>query len=756
MAALDPPVEFNTEIAPVEEYGLSAETMMSWLTEMVNIPKWRIQCDEDHSFYETNQLERDVTDEMKRRGQAPATIPYCSAAVDTILGMEAQTRTGVRVDTAPGETTPDVADALTVKLFNAVAEGNTDAVIAEAYHGQIVGGIDWVEVGRSDDPFKSGVKTTYVPYHEMWWDWRSKDVLLSDCRYQVRKKRYDFDTILANWPEVAPIIHSLGRGNRYQTWDYPQFGVQLSRGSDVDVGLREEEFEWFNTTRKTCLVYEVWYRQLQLVTVFDKDDGTAIEFDPDNELHVEALSRGLIDPYEAYTQRMRVSFWVGNIRVSDEPTPFPHNEFKYVPFFGMREKRYGTPYGLMRRMKGLQKLINNAASKVHFYMGANQVFYDERAFEDPNEAKKEINKPNFFLPVKADPMTGKLYEVNVQRGSQLLDPHINYLNTLSKMFRDVSGVHDATLGNISGEMSGSAADIGRQQDATGLAKINDNYRQSRKRVHELMLALIIEDLSKQRNLAVEVARDIGGPLNVVINKEVVAPDGTVTLENDVSKVNVRVVLEDIPKSETYNQQVAVGMAEIMKSSPPDLQAIMWPSYIKLMSGLPGHQRIAELLAKRVGLLDENGEPQDTRVVELQKQVQELQQKLEAKHPQELLEAQIAKLQAETANVAAVTERVVAEKVETMLKGFFEAINTANLVAQNPKIAPVADAIISEAGFKKPSPMGDNPSIPQPQQAEAPLVEDKNTHPNLPNTPDMPNPDTGIGRGIEGGQKPENI
>ncbi|MDD5371332.1 MAG: hypothetical protein PHQ40_19800, partial [Anaerolineaceae bacterium] len=188
MSSLDPPI-VNDDPQTIADYGLKAETMLQWLTEMVNIPKWRPQCDEDHDYYEANQLKQEVAEEMRRRGQAAAPIPYCSAAIDTILGMEAQTRTGVKVDTAPGEVTPDVADALSVKLFDAVMETNTDAVIAEAYHGQIVGGIDWVEVGWETDPFKPSKRVAYVPYHEMWWDWRAKDVLLRDARYIVRKKR---------------------------------------------------------------------------------------------------------------------------------------------------------------------------------------------------------------------------------------------------------------------------------------------------------------------------------------------------------------------------------------------------------------------------------------------------------------------------------------------------------------------------------------------------------------------------------------
>nr|MDD5371255.1 hypothetical protein [Anaerolineaceae bacterium] len=420
-----------------------------------------------------------------------------------------------------------------------------------------------------------------------------------------------------------------------------------------------------------------------------------------------------------------------------------------------------TPYGLMRRMKGVQQLINNASSKVHFYMGANRVMYDERAFADPNEVKDEVNKPNFFLPVKADPITGKLYEVNIQTGSSLLEPHIGYLSFLAKSFQDISGVHPASLGSQGAEMSAAATDIARQQDLTGMAKVNDNYRQSRRLVHEMLLSLVIEELSKQRNVTVEVAREIGPPKKVVLNR--VLEDGTI--ENDVSKTNVKVVLESTPKSETYNQQVLIGLTELMKSiADPDVQALLTPGYLRLVD-FPGHNRIADLLAQQRGLIDENGEMADPRVKQLQDQVQALTAKLEAKVPPELLEAQVEKTKAETSQILAKVEETIASKIETTIKSIFSAVQTGNLLATNPSISTSADHILGESGFKSPAPTTGVPEAAPTNVMPLPV----NKHPNVPASPQAPTapapaapsvgqrmPDSvrGIGKEIEGGQQPK--
>lgn len=79
------------------------------------------------------------------------------------------------------------------------------------------------------------------------------------------------------------------------------------------------------------------------------------------------------------------------------------------------------------------------------------------------------------------------------------------------------------------------------------------------------------------------------------------------------------------------------------------------------------------------------------VAELQAQVQQLQAALEAKQPRELVAAQVAKLNAETTKIEAMS-------VETYVKSQFAAMQAGQVVATMPSVAPVADAILDGAGF----------------------------------------------------------
>lgn len=123
---------------------------------------------------------------------------------------------------------------------------------------------------------------------------------------------------------------------------------------------------------------------------------------------------------------------------------------------------------------------------------------------------------------------------------------------------------------------------------------------------------------------------------------------------------------------------------------------------------------------------ENGE--DPRIQSLQQQIQELQQALAAKHPPEIIAAQVKKLLAEAENVQA-------KKVQTGVQSIYSATQGAQVIAQMPQVSPIADMLMMASGYQQPSPAGVDPNFPQPA-IPAPAAVDfpTNTSPMLPASP----------------------
>ena len=100
------------------------------------------------------------------------------------------------------------------------------------------------------------------------------------------------------------------------------------------------------------------------------------------------------------------------------------------------------------------------------------------------------------------------------------------------------------------------------------------------------------------------------------------------------------------------------------------------------------------------------ETEDPRISQLQNQLQQLQQALDAKHPPKLLKAQVAKLMAEV-------DYIKSRRLETGVKASYEAMQASQVLASNPAIAPVGDAIMQGAGYQSPNPPGVDPNFPAP-------------------------------------------
>ena len=135
--------------------------------------------------------------------------------------------------------------------------------------------------------------------------------------------------------------------------------------------------------------------------------------------------------------------------------------------------------------------------------------------------------------------------------------------------------------------------------------------------------------------------------------------------------------------------------------------------------------------------------EDPTILYLRNQVTGLQQQLEMKMPQRLIDAEVSKKAADT--------------VLKLVQSMYSAMQAGQVVASIPSIAPIADIMLKDSGFT-PQP-GVDPNLPAPAAPDPALTQGDvydprtgvgfhpgNTHPNLPANPQQP--DVGAAAGIE--------
>lgn len=660
-----PPKSDESDVTPsakspseLEDKPLSREEVEAILFELQQQPNWRREADKCADYYDGNQLDQEAAQKLKDRGQPPLITNFIKPTVDTVLGLEAKTRTDFIVrpeDDAQAE--PDLADAMSVKLKHAEMESRADRACSDAYAAQIKAGLGWVEVARDADPFNPAYKVTYVHRREISWDWRSEKPDLSDARYLVRRRWVDVEHAIGMMPQYAELFrHSVNGWSGFDPMLEQPTGLVQSWEAQRDTKLSTAD--WSDQLRRRVCLNEIWYRKWVKAHVMKLPNGRVIEFDLNNPQHCEAVVAGYGVVREAVFQRIRLAWYCGPHYLFDIPTPYQHKSFPYVPFFGYREDLTCVPYGLIRTMISPQDEINARKSKQLWLLNSRRVITDSDAVADHALAMKEVARPDAYIQLNPNRRPNSKFEV--QDGAALAAPQAMALQEAKQEIAEASGIHKAMMGQSSQASSGLAINSLIDQGLTTLAEINDNFTFARRLVGELLFSMVQEDLAQSTST---VKLGSGSSERIIrLNQVEQDPEtGEEIVVNDVSKLRARIVLDDVKSTPTYRMQVMTQLAEITKSLPPEAQGAMADLWVEA-SDLPGKQIVIDRLRTILKLPDDS--PQGKQ--QAQAAAQDAQQKQDAMFELELKQkaATVAKTEADAERARAEAQAKMSEQGAT--------------------------------------------------------------------------------------------
>ena len=761
----------DDEVMEQEIGGLDLLTFTRWVEECEEQPTWRTTADREADYCDGNQLDSDVMRRAAERGLPPAIEPLIGPAIDSVLGMEAKTRTDWRVVPDSDKANDDVAEALNYRLNQAERHSRADAACSEAYASQIKVGIGWCEVAREQDPFAYKYRATAIHRNEIWFDWFSKPDM-SNARYLIRRKWMERSQAKLMFPEQEELIEHAGSG--WQGIDPGFLGTDggsstyLERSAEDERGWSIEEQQWRDVHNKRICLFEVWYRDWQRVTVIKSPDGRVVEFDPANQMHIEAVGSGMVEVSTAVVGKVRLAWYMGPHRLSDKPSPYSHNKFPYVPFWGKREDRTGVPFGLIRGMMYLQDEVNARIAKMQWGLAATRTTRTDGAvLDDDNTFRDEVARPDADIVLDAEAMRqGGVFKV--ERDFELNRQQYDRLVDAREGIKRTAGVSDAFMGMGSQSQSGVMQAGLVEQSNQNLADINDNFKNARQAVGDLLLSLIIEDMAGVRE---DVFID-GGSLKedktVILNVPVIdEATGIQYLDNDVQRTKLKVTLADVPSTPSFRTQQLAAMSEAFKSAPPEYQKVMMPHLFSLMD-VPNKQDIIKAI-KELG----DGQQSEEQIQ------QRIKDAVEAALSKAQYELKMRELDQRQPLIDAQAKKTIADSVNKNVEAQFGAIQTAQTIAAIPQTAALADMLLQSDGFVDANggtimPIAPDPVagvMPaqegQPAQLDATQVQAiqrqqpatarevlsrRNTSPQFPANPGQPaNPDVGVNAGIEGGQ-----
>ena len=583
----------------LENSALPRAQVETFLNEIKHQPHWRREADCAADYYDGNQLSPETVEKLKDRGQPPLVANLIKPTIDTVLGMEAKTRSDWRVRPEDDEEcSDDLAEALSVKLKHAEIESRADRAISDAYAAQCKAGLGWVEVAREHDPFKCPYRVHYVHRREIFWDWRAEQPDLTDARYLVRRRWLEMDHAIALMPQYASLFRMTTGG--WAGFDpLVEQDTQLVQSWEIERDTRITATDWRDIQRMRICLYEIWYRKWVRGYIMTLPNGTVMEVDFNNPRHNEAIVSGIAKVKQATFQKVRLAWYTGPHFLYDVPSPYKHNQFPYVPFFGYREDLTNVPYGLIRSMISPQDEVNARKSKMLWSLNSRRVVTDADAVLDHNRAASEVARSDAYIILNANRKPTSQFRVDT--GGELASQQFQVLQESKQEIAEASGIHKSMQGQTSGATSGLAINSLVEQGLNTLAEINDNFRYSRRLVGEMLFDLVKQNLMQ-------------GPARVTIgegkNKKVIQLNQQAIDEqtgqpftlNDVAKVKAKVVLDDVPSSPTYRMQQLQMLTEITKSLPPQLQGFVVDFVIEA-TDMPGRHALADRLRAAVGIQD---------------------------------------------------------------------------------------------------------------------------------------------------------
>jgi len=608
----------------LEDSALPRGQVEMFLREIKHQPHWRREADRAADYYDGNQLSPETVEKLQERGQPPLITNIIKPTIDTVLGIEAKARSDWRVRPEDDEEcSDDLAEALSVKLKHAEIESRADRAISDAYAAEIKAGLGWVEVAREHDPFKCPYRVRYVHRREIFWDWRAEQPDLSDARYLIRRRWLELEHAIALMPQYASLF-------RMTTGGWAGFDPLLEQDSrlvqswEIERDTRIAAVDWRDIQRLRICLYEIWYRKWVRGYVMTLPNGTTMEADFNNPRHNEAIVAGIAKVKQATFQKVRLAWYTGPHFLYDVPSPYKHNQFPYVPFFGHREDLTNVPYGLIRSMVSPQDEVNARKSKMLWSLNSKRVIVDADAVLDHQKAQQEIARPDAYIVLNANRKPTSKFQVDP--GGDLATQQFQVMQEAKDEIAQASGIHKSMQGQNSNASSGLAINSLIEQGMNTLAEINDNFRYARRLVGEMLFELVKQNLISQ------------GPSKVVIGegqKRKVIPLNTPTMDeqtgeptmlNDVAKIKVKVVLDDVPSTPTYRMQQLQMLSEVTKSLPPNLQAAV-ADFVIEATDFPNRHEVADRIRNAIGIVDPE---QQKAQAAAQAQAQQVQQDMAQK------------------------------------------------------------------------------------------------------------------------------
>ncbi|MCK9408275.1 MAG: hypothetical protein M0R68_03995 [Bacteroidetes bacterium] len=570
----------------------SMQTLHGWVWEaMTGHSGWRASCWEDAEFKDGLHWTAADYNAAVAKGINPLTINRVLPVLNLINGNYIRAQKDI---IAKGRTKQDheISQVMSEAIAYVVDQNDGALLQRNAFDTQITVGYNHVFVGYNSDPRKERVLLQETPWYNCWWDpYGSPWLKTHSCRYFFQAAWKDIDDVKMAFPQFANDLDE----------EYRALCDVSTAMFMTDIGTEIENYkdflsagQWVNTTRRRVRPVEMWYTTVVPTWFAIMPNGRVIDMDKLPMQEQYAVVQASQEVLQASVKKMNVTTFVGNLQLQDVPTPFPHDEFPYVPYISYLD-RFGFPYGVPRNVKEQNMEVNKRRSMGLALLGSKRVIAEEGAAEDLNVLYEEANSINGMIVVKK----GKLNAVTIEDLTSLAAPQISMMQQSENEIQEIVGATDEAMGATTPAQSGISLDKKRSMASTMTLNLLENAYTSQKRMGEQIMSLVQSSWTAEKVMRV-VDRLSGVEKFVEVNKRIDDGYGNITVHNDLTQSRFDLQVATAEMTDTMREKNMDLLFSAINKAPTEAVAPLLNVAFEL-SDIPEKERILSQVREATGM-----------------------------------------------------------------------------------------------------------------------------------------------------------
>lgn len=642
---------------------------------------------EDEQFYDNIQWSAKDAAVLRERNQMPLVYNVISSSIDWVTGTEKRARTDFKI--LPRRKEDAKAAQRKTELMKYLSDVNrTQFDISRCFEDATKVGIGWMEDGIDFNTENEPIFSKYESWRNILWDTAATELDLSDARYIFRTKWVDLDIALAMFPKRANVLRRAATTDGHIAGDDLYGDTAMDDRETDGSGVVFDDYGIDDGNRPRVRMIEAWFRMPATVKRLSGGMFSGEIYDEFSEAHNEAIESGEATLSERTSMVMNVAVLTATGMLWFSQSPYRHNRFPFTPVWAYKKGDDGMPYGMVRRLKDLQRDINKRASKALHILSSNKVIMDEGAVADVNNLMDEVARPDALITLKSN----KRFELSSDR--DLAPAHLELMSRDISMIQQASGVTDELMGRKTNAVSGIAIQSRQQQGSLVTAKLFDNLQLFAQVRGEKQLSLIEQFMSEKKQFRITNQR--GHPEYIEVN------DGLP--ENDITHSKADFLISEADWQTTLRQSQANQLMDMAAKLPPQVTMVILDLIVENLDVVNADE-IVKRIRSVTGQRDPDADEEQLTAEEQQKQAAQQQQ---AQLQQQQLMLQLQSLQADVAKKTADAQKAAAQAaqfqantVRTNIDAQANALTAAGMALQTPAAVDTADGLLAESGFLSP-------------------------------------------------------